>query len=105
MNTHIHSLAVARVNNDSHLSQVARSRPAAERMDLTQQDSGHDVSGESQVSGTDGREGQRRHLTLLSLLQTVSDDGYQLLRDKGKSQDSLLGIFTNISGKKRLLYF
>lgn len=58
MSTHLLSLAVTRVNDDDHLSQMVRSSPAAERVDLPQEDYGHHVSGEFQVPCPDGREGQ-----------------------------------------------
>lgn len=56
-NTHVLSLAVARVNDDDHLCQVARLFLAAVRVDLPQQDSRHQVSGELQGPRPNGREG------------------------------------------------
>lgn len=73
--THVYSRHVTRVNDDDHVSQVTRASLAAERADLPQQDSGHNVPGEAQGSGPDGREGQGPHLKPLGLLQTVCDDG------------------------------
>lgn len=77
--THVYGPAVGGVNNDGHLPQMSRSSHAAVQVDLLQQDSGHHVSGEAQVSRADGWEGQGRHMQLLSLIQTVSNDGHQLL--------------------------
>lgn len=82
--THVHRLAVARVNHDGHLPQVASGLSVAVRLDLLQQDSGHHVSGEAQVPRADGGEGQRRHPVALGLLQATSDDGHQVLR-QGRS--------------------
>lgn len=44
------------MNNDVHLSQIARISVTAEEVDLPQQDFGHQVSGEAQVSSTNGWE-------------------------------------------------
>lgn len=55
--THVHSVAVTGMDDDGHLAQVVRSSSAAVAVDLLQQDSGDQVSGEAQVACTDSREG------------------------------------------------
>lgn len=56
--THALRAAVAGVNHDEHLRQVLRCFLAAEGLDLPQQDSGHQVSGEVQETRPDGGKGQ-----------------------------------------------
>lgn len=91
------------MNDHDHLCQMERSSSLAVGVDLIQQDSGHHVSGEVQVSCTDGRDGQWPHLKLLSLLQTKSDDAYQRLTEKEDAEATTVVNESMINSFRSLL--
>lgn len=61
------------MHHHSHRPEVTRSAFTAERVDLSEQDSADQSSGEAEDSRPDGGERHGAHLKLLRLLQTELD--------------------------------